>query len=289
MVYRWRHGVWPDTANPQRFTEWVQWRKLHDRDPGRARLTDKAHGKSIAAAALSPDFIIPTLWEGMALPDLAPWRMPFVVKSNHGCGQFLVVRTDKDYQRARRIAPRWLRSSYGKWLDEWHYRAARRSILVEPFVGTKDALPIDYKVYVFGGRAVMVQMHEGRGERHRWSQYDCSWTQLSTASGTGPAPASLNTMLAAAEALGADHDFLRIDFYQVDGRPLFGEYCLSPGSGLDPFDPPVLDDWLGAQWSAQHPGRQFSAAGSGAANETSGRTWARPKRALLCGGGTAED
>ena len=29
---------------------------------------------------------------------------------------------------------------------------------------------------------------------------------------------------------------------------MFGEFCLFPGSGLDRFDPPILDEQLGAKW-----------------------------------------
>ena len=46
---------------------------------------------------------------------------------------------------------------------------------------------------------------------------------------------------------------LRVDFYEVGGQPLFGEFCLFPGSGLDPFDPVSIDERLGALWAAQHP------------------------------------
>ena len=251
VTYAWRHRRWPSLANPRCFTEWVQWRKLYDRDPELARLTDKAHSKRLAAAALGDAMVIPTLWEGVDLPRDPPWPMPFIVKANHGCNQFIVVRDLAGYARARRKAPAWLRRAYGGWLDEWHYRAARRSLIVELYVGGPDALPLDYKVYVFGGRAVMIQLHEGRGQTHRWSQFDLNWRPLSTAASAAPAPASLPAMVAAAERLGKQNDFLRVDFYEIDGRPLFGEFCLYPGSGLDPFDPVELDQWLGAQWSAQ--------------------------------------
>ena len=253
LAYAWRHRALLDLDRPCRFTEWVQWRKLHDRDRARARLTDKAHSKRIVAAALGDLMIVPTMWEGLQLPPDPQWAFPFVVKSNHGCGDVVVVRTAADYARARRAAPRWLARSYGRWLDEWHYRHARRMILVEPYIGPADGLPLDYKLYVFGGRAAIIQLHEQRGEDHRWSQFDRGWRCLSTATSTQPAPASLQAMIAAAERLGADHDFLRVDFYEVDGRALFGEFCLFPGSGLDRFDPIELDDRLGALWSAQHP------------------------------------
>ncbi len=251
LTYVWRHHRLPALANPRRFTEWVQWRKLYDRNPDLARLTDKAHSKHLVAGALGEGMVIPTLWDGVDLPLDPPWPMPFIVKSNHGCNQYIVVHGAADYRRARREAPGWLTRAYGGWLDEWHYRAARRSLLVEPYLGAPDALPLDYKFYVFGGRAVMVQLHEGRGAEHRWSQYDLDWRRLSMAASTAPPPASLDTMRVAAERLGAGFDFLRIDLYEIGGRPLFGEYCLFPGSGLDPFNPPTLDDWLGAQWSAQ--------------------------------------
>ncbi len=130
LVYWLCHGHWPELENPQRFTEWVQWRKLCDRNPDRARLTDKAYSKRNAAAALGDDFVIPTLWEGGTLPAVAPWPMPFVVKANHGCRQIVVVRNSADYRYARRISPQWLGRAYGGLLDEWHYSGAQRSILV---------------------------------------------------------------------------------------------------------------------------------------------------------------
>lgn len=55
-------------------------------------------------------------------------------------------------------------------------------------------------------------------------------------------------MLAAAETLAGDMNFLRVDFYDIGGRPYFGEYCLYPGSGLDPFAADWIDLELGALW-----------------------------------------
>ncbi|MEO7411363.1 MAG: ATP-grasp fold amidoligase family protein [Sphingomicrobium sp.] len=249
LVYSWRHGRWPQLDSPRRFTEWVQWRKLSDRRHGLALLTDKAHAKTVAEARLAPELLIPTLWLGAQLPEIAPWPMPFIVKANHGCGQFTVVRNVADYARARAIAPRWLARTYGGWLDEWHYGAARRLLLVEPYIGA-DELPLDYKVYVFGGRAEVVQLHVGRGRRHRWTQFNRDWVPLSDDPIPAPAPSRLAEMLAAAEAMAGAEDFLRVDFYCEGDRLSFGEYCLYPGSGLDPFTPDALDVALGARWAA---------------------------------------
>ena len=95
--------------------------------------------------------------------------------------------------------------------------------------------------------------------QHRWVQYDRQWRRQSRAGVGGESlpPVTLATMLAAAERLAGAHDFLRVDFYEIEGRLLFGEFCLFPGSGLDPFDPPELDLRLGALWGvpATRPAR----------------------------------
>jgi hypothetical protein len=154
-----------------------------------------------------------------------------------------------------------MRSDYGYWLDEDLYAHIPRGLIVEPFMGQPPALPIDYKFYVFGGRVDYVQVHLGRGGRHRWILLDRAWRRVSAASADPDpiAPAALSRMIAAAEALAEGTDFLRVDLYEIEGRPLFGEMTFYPGSGLDRFDPVSLDHELGARWLralAQEPERE---------------------------------
>ncbi|MEO7133830.1 MAG: ATP-grasp fold amidoligase family protein [Vicinamibacterales bacterium] len=253
LTYRWRHGRWPNLEAPRRFTEWVQWRKLNDRRLTLALLTDKALSKQIAEARLGKERTIPTLWLGKDLPEIAPWPMPFIVKANHGCGQFVVVKNEADYTQAKATAPQWLGKAYGGWLDEWHYGAARRLVLVEPYIGGAE-LPMDYKVYVFGGRAKLIQLHSGRERNHRWTQFDRDWRPLSRNPIDANAPTLLAEMLAAAEAMAENEAFLRVDFYCQGGALKFGEYCLYPGSGLDPFTPDTLDLVLGECWGEAQSG-----------------------------------
>ncbi len=254
VIYWWRHGRWPALDAPTRFTEWVQWRKLHDQRASLSMLTDKAYAKAHVTALVGAGLAVPTLWEGGVLPAQPVAPLPLVVKANHGCNQYRVCTTQAEWSAACVASRRWMRSSYGSWLDEHHYRAARRAILVEPFLGGAGApVPEDFKVYVFGGQAALIQHHRGRGGDHRWTQFDREWRMVGGAPSDQKAPATLAIMLERAEALAAGHDFLRVDFYEVDGRLWFGEYCLFPGSGLDPFTPDALDLALGALWSRERP------------------------------------
>lgn len=251
VAYWWRHGRPARLSDPMLFTELIQHRKLYDRDPRLPRLADKVAAKEWVAGVLGRDWVIPTLWHGPALGELPDWPTPFVVKSRHGCNQRDFVRSpEHDWARLRRRARGWVRRRYGWWLGEWLYAGIERGLLVEPFVGRGGVLPVDYKVFVFGGRAAFVQVHLERETAHRWVVLDRDWRRRTPGPDAPARPDSLPEMLAAAERLGRDFDFVRVDFYEVDGRPTFGEMTFYPGSGLYPLDPPELDAEMGTLWRA---------------------------------------
>lgn len=251
LSYWWRHGRLPNLDEPRLFTEWVQHRKLNDRDPRLPVLADKVAVKAWVAARLGPEWVIPTLWHGTVLPSVAVWPAPFVVKARHGCNQTRFVFADRDdWRRVRRAAARWMKGRYGGWLSEWLYSHIPPGLLVEPFAGTGATLPIDYKFFVFGGRVEYVQVHLGRGAQHRWIVFDRDWRRLSAPS-ADPDPArpnALTRMMAAAETLGHGFTFVRVDLYDGANGPLFGEMTFYPGSGLDRFDPVSLDARMGRDW-----------------------------------------
>jgi hypothetical protein len=251
LTYFWRHGRIPNLAKPMLFTELVQHRKLYDRDRTMPLMADKVKAKDFVANILGPEWVVPTLWNGTVLPSAPQWPTPFVVKSRHGCNQVAFVRYgNESWLKIRTRARCWLESTYGRWLGEWLYRHIEKGVLVEPFIGDGYILPIDYKFYVFGGRVEYIQVHLNREHAHRWILFNRLWQRVSSqTSDPDPlAPISINAMMNAAERLGQQFDFVRIDFYEIDGAPLFGEMTFYPGSGLDPFDPVSLDTEMGAFW-----------------------------------------
>lgn len=86
LTYLWQHRRVLHLRQPRRFNEWVQHRKLYDRDPRLPPLIDKVAVKSLVAATLGADWVIPTLWHGRVLPERPPAPLPLVVKARHGCG-----------------------------------------------------------------------------------------------------------------------------------------------------------------------------------------------------------
>lgn len=257
LLYLWRHGRLPDLDFPQTFTEHVQHRKLYDRDIRMPPLADKVRSKEIVADRIGAQWIIPTLWQGTELPLRPQWPEPFVVKARHGCNQSAFCLSGAaNWERIRRKADRWMTGDYGYWLDEWIYPHIPRGILVEPFIGERDRLPVDYKFYVFAGRVEYVQVHLDRAGRHRWILFDRDWLRVSSPSHDPDPlpPIHLAQMTQAAEELGLGFDFVRVDLYEVAGHPYFGEMTFYPGSGLDPFDPVLLDGVIGEHWTRAKSG-----------------------------------
>ncbi|MEH6661224.1 MAG: ATP-grasp fold amidoligase family protein [Parasphingorhabdus sp.] len=252
IIYLWRHGRVPNLLNPQRFSELVQWRKLHDRNRMMPIMADKIAVKKQVENTLGSEWVIPTYWSGRNLPEQPSWPYPFILKASHGCNQNMICRDRSDWETARRRSANWTRVPYGLWLDEWAYRDIPRAYIVEPYLGSASALPIDYKIYVFSGKAAFIQVHLNRHSDHRWILFDRQWKQISRLGDRDlpSAPKHLDKILDSAEKIANDFDFARIDFYEIAGEPKFGEVTFYPGSGLDPFDPPDLDLAIGALWLA---------------------------------------
>ena len=258
LLYLRRHGRLPRLNPPRTFTEKVLHRRLTDRNPDLLILADKLRVKPLIADQLGADWVTPTLWSGAQLPlrSNRDWPLPFVLKANWGSGKNIFVRTERerDWDAIERIVAQWISAPYPAGVHHWHAGSIGRSLLVEPYVGSPGALPLDYKFYVFGGKARFIQVNTARDTGIRTTVYDPNWTkqpfEMSCLSEAGDLerPASLDRMIAAAELLAAEWDFLRVDFYEVGGRPIFGEISPTPLGGMAAFQPRCWDRLFGDLW-----------------------------------------
>jgi hypothetical protein len=248
----------PHFRNPRSFTEKVQYRKLHDRNPMLPLYADKVKAKALVAETLGSEWVIPTLWSGTALPprNERHWPMPYVIKANHGCEMNIFVRSaaDQNWDEIESKVNEWLSIRYyNKVRHEWLYSQIQPQILVEPFIGALEELPTDFKFFVLNGRAEYIQVDTGRKSEHlhRRAFYDRNWNKQPFTlkypldESVLPKPVSLERMIAAAELLAKDTPFVRVDFYEVGGNPLFGEMTFYPSSGLAAFHPFEYDQLLG--------------------------------------------
>lgn len=265
LRYRRRVGRWPNFLRPTYFTEKVQVAKLTWRSPRMLALADKVEAKKVVAGLLGPGWITPTLYAGPDLPPRAErnWPVPYVIKANHSSGWnlFITNPADADWDAIEPQVQRWMRSRYGTRDLEWVYQPMVPQVLVEPYIGGAQP-PADYRLHVFGGRTEFVSVNWNMFGGLKRFNYDRDWNPLPfVISGLAvpdygddipPRPESFDEMLRAAELLARGFPFARVDFYEIDGRPRFGEVTFYPSSGLFRMDP-EFDRKYGALWPAGVP------------------------------------
>ena len=116
-------------------------------------------------------------------------------------------------------------------------------IIVEEFVrdyNPQFAIPRDFKVYVAGGKAWVVQVVDRNGPKFKRAFYTREWTKFADPFNTInlpappiPAPPLLPKLISAAELMAGDLGaFLRLDFYLTSEGPIFGEITWNPLGGF---------------------------------------------------------
>lgn len=254
-LYEAKLGSCPNLDRPRGFNEKILVKMLSDRRPLLTFFADKLRVRDFVREA-SPRLRLPTLywWSNRAVGipfDALPNE--FVLKANHGSGWVRIVK-DKALVSARDLSAlgkRWLASGFTIVGREWSYKNVRRALYAEQLLQHEARIPPDYKLFVFGGRVRLIQVDRDRFKRHTQVLYDERWNLIAgtVAAAQGePAerPVSLAAMVKAAKALACGVDFVRVDLYEIDGQPYFGELTSSPNKGLSPFRPASLDLLLGS-------------------------------------------
>ena len=254
-------GYLPRIERPRTFNEKLLWLKRHHRDPAMLRFADKLAARDAARAAV-PELRLPELigvFERVEEVPFATLPDRAVIKSSHGSGHVAVLTRPYDEAAIRARARRWLSEPYGAQTNEWFYADVPRRLLVERFLGSADTPPTDHKVFVFNGRAVLVQLFTGRFRRLERRMVDTAWREIPVYRGAypggpalvpdpaslPPAPACLPRMLDQAERLARPFPFARADFYVVNDEPVFGELTFFPNAGYVEFRPRRFDAELG--------------------------------------------
>lgn len=253
-------GHYPNLFFPKTYNEKLQKYKVFIKGKEISRMQDKVLVKEHVKVLLGADYIIPTLWHGKRLPPISQrnWPIPFVIKANHASGWNLFVRTPQacHWDEIEEKCNLWMSHQYGRDLGEWSYGEIEPQLLIEPFISDFANFPIDYKIWVFNGKAKIIQVIIDRDTVNvRQAFYDLDWNRLSFngkmingAKDDFVKPVSMNKILEASELLGRDFQFVRVDFYEINNKPLFGEMTFYPASGYSAFEPEEWDLKIGKMW-----------------------------------------
>lgn len=247
--YRIITGKKLDLKNPKDFNEKIQWLKLYkyNNDELVVRCADKYRVRGYIDELGIPE-IKNKLLGSYDEPSQIDWdNLPnkFVIKANHGCG-YNIICDDKNkcnFEEIKAILRKWLNEDYGKKTGELHYSKIRKKIIIENFIETKEgALPTDYKFYCFNGIPKLILVISDRNKSCK-SDYkrdflDLQWNRLDIGPSKynkGPLPKkpkNLQKMIDYSKILSKDFIFVRVDFYDTENGPIFGELTFTPAGGM---------------------------------------------------------
>lgn len=267
-------GRWPNLRSPRGFNEKINWRKLHQRDPRFTVFTDKLTAKIEIAKIIGEKHIVPTLWSGTRPEDIPFDRLqpPYLIKTNHRSGGTLFIERGDIIDRDAIIAH--VRPLLAKkyWRRrEWAYYGIAPQVFVERKLETRQGkIPEDYKFYVYHGKVHFVHVEYERCGEVAESYHDAEWRFLPITKGVPPVPGPyprpqrLAEMIAIAERIGAQFDFVRVDLYGFDAGVFFGETTFYPAAGYSPVNPREWECTFGAPWHPVPYAGEQAAKASGA-------------------------
>jgi peptidoglycan/LPS O-acetylase OafA/YrhL/glycosyltransferase involved in cell wall biosynthesis len=286
-LYLRRFGRLVDFERPRTLTEKINWRKICQRDPRFRLWSDKLRSKALVAERVGAAHVIPVLWRGDSVDDIPfdALEPPYVVKTNHSCNTNLFVRrrAEVDPHRIRALFRELLAQSYASRLREWGYLGIASQVFVERMLLGEDGKPPeDYKCFVFHGRVRFIQYDHDRFGHHTRAYFDRDWRRLPAkvlypqVETEVPPPRHLEELLAVAEKIGSEFDFVRVDLYQSGDTVYFGEATFYPGGGFDPFEPAAWDAEFGRHWQLA-PGRLVPGEADAAPAAVAGATPTPPE------------
>ena len=227
-------------------------------------MADKYAVRKYVAEKGFEDVLVPLygVWDNP--DDISFDHLPskFVLKINNGSGDVLIIRNkdNADLQEIKLYFKSLFHNPFGIDTAEPHYQRITPKIIAEQLLGdvtSKDAniSLIDYKFWCFNGVPYWCFVCSARTREHLTIDLysaDEKWERLENgnlnytrhyikAANKTVRPHALRQMLTIASKLSEGFPQARIDFYEVNNHPYFGEITLTSAAGrMDYFSESAL-------------------------------------------------
>ena len=256
----WRlHMGYPlNLRTPISLSEKLQWIKLYDRKPIYTTMVDKYAVKEYVAKLIGEEYIIPTIaiYDSVEQIDFNKLPDRFVIKCTHDSGSIAICKDKNsfDWKKHKPLFEKALSENYYTHAREWPYKNVKPRIIIEEFLSELENKDIkDYKFFCFNGEAKFLKVDYDRFINHKANYYDLNWNFLSykedgilnDQNHIEEKPENFDKMIEFTNILSKGTKFLRVDFYNINGKIKFGELTFFPRNGFGVLSPYSTDKQVG--------------------------------------------
>lgn len=238
-LYRRAVGKKLNLENPRDFNEKLQWLKLYWRDPLITRCADKYEVRDYVKSCGCEEILneLYGVYDEVSEIDWDALPSKFALKCTHGCGSNIICddKQKLDKEQVFNQLSKWMKTRYDRLGAELHYKNIKPRIICERYIETDDGfLPNDYKIHCFNGKPRLVQVCTERSTGVKRVFLDLNWEKLDIAKDGEAAaqipkkPECFEKMLKYSERLAQPFPFVRVDFYNANGKPILGEMTFTP-------------------------------------------------------------
>jgi hypothetical protein len=245
--------------NPSYYNDKIQWLKLYWRDNLASICADKYKVRDYVKEKIGEEYLNDLLSVYNKVDDIDFSLLPdkFVLKATHGSGFNLICKSKSElkwdiYQKEMKI---WLKKDYASQNKEWVYNDIQPKLIVEKYLEDTESKSLnDYKVFCFNGDPKIIQVDIDRFGSHRRNFYDLDWNLVDGESAYPNdtnikivKPEKLNEIINLSKILSYGFPHVRVDFYILNDRVIFGEMTFFHQSGLSFMTPAKFEKQMG-EW-----------------------------------------
>ena len=273
IQYKIKTGNKLNLNNPIRYTEKLQWYKLHYRKPIMTRCSDKYEVRTFVEERGLGDLLngFYAVYESPEDIDFESLPNSFAMKMTVGSGMnyFVSDKGKEDIRSLRRMAREWFAADSSSYGREWCYYNIKPRIIFEELLpmDERDDLP-DYKFFCFDGEPYCLYTMIDYTKNHdngRLGFFDKNFNLLpyhrkdfKPIEEQLPKPRNFEYMVECARKLSEGFPHVRVDFYDISGKIVFGEMTFYNASGYTVFEPDEFDFILGEQFVLPNNGKENS-------------------------------
>jgi len=256
LMYLYHKRRFVNFRKPHSFSEKQQWLKLYDRMPEYTIMADKFLVRNYIKEKLGDEYLIPLVggpWISADEIDISILPDQFVLKCSNGHGvQICFDKSKFDFEHAKISLQNSLNNNLFWYSREWPYKNSKSQIIAEEYL--KGEI-VDYKFYCFNGvpKYLFIVTNRFGLNGAYGDMFDMGGNHLTVRDVDFPnnpysipsLPESYEEMKNMARTLSEGIPFVRIDLYEQNKRPKFGEITFFDAAGFSNFDPPEFDYELG--------------------------------------------